>query len=246
MDFPTGADFPDGNIPDGEKYEGFYWDAAAGVWKRDCPPGMIYYGEEPPCMDDLPLGALFTDEDTLKQFVHTGNCNWVETTSCGAGEEGNMPGGLTAVNFTGYRARSYQGTPGSDRTILTELFWETQEGIHFEDEITVEVDMQNDGNWEDVHLMDQAQLDAYEIGIVFAAEYGGVAFNFDYKGTHDGPWDPHPTFPCAQMRVTIKNINLENDKDFTIKTSDPTFVFPEYKQDPAEPTPVPAHPGASC
>ena len=240
MDFPTGADFPDGNIPDGEKYEGFYWDAAAGVWKRDCPPGMIYYGEEPPCMDDLPLGALFTDEDTLKQFVHTGNCNWVEITSCGAGEEGNMPGGLTAVNFTAWGVRKYFGG------ILTEIFWETQQGIHFEDEITVEVDMQNDGNWEDVHLMDQTQLDAYGIEDVFPKDAGAVKFAFNQGSNPLGPYPVQANFPCAQMRVTIKNINLENDKDFTIKSSDPSFVYPEYTQDPAEPTPVPAHPGASC
>ena len=51
MDFPTGADFPDGNIPDGEIYDGFIWDEEAGVWKRYCEPDgcitkdLIYQGD---------------------------------------------------------------------------------------------------------------------------------------------------------------------------------------------------------
>ena len=51
MDFPTGADYPGGVIPDGEIYEGFYWDEEAGVWKRYCEPegcitkDLIYQGD---------------------------------------------------------------------------------------------------------------------------------------------------------------------------------------------------------
>ena len=49
LDFPVGTDFPANGdqIPDGEIYEGFYWDAAAGVWKRLCDRDKI--GE---CLDD--------------------------------------------------------------------------------------------------------------------------------------------------------------------------------------------------
>ncbi len=240
MDFPTGSDFPGNSIPDGEKFEGFYWDAAAGVWKRDCPPGMIYYGEEPPCSDDLPIGALFTDEDTLKQFVHTGNCNWVEITSCGAGEE--VPGGLTAVNFTGYRVRSYLG----GQSVAAEVFWATQTGIHFEDEISVQVDMQHDDNWEDIHEMDQATKDAYRILNVFNKDNGTVQCAVDSGITASGPWPVQSIFPCARLRVVVKNINLENDEDFTIGTSEPTYIYSEYPQDPYQADPVPAHPGANC
>ena len=49
LDFPVGTDFPaNGNqIPDGEIYEGFYWDEATGVWKRLCERDKI--GD---CLDD--------------------------------------------------------------------------------------------------------------------------------------------------------------------------------------------------
>ena len=43
LDFPVGTDFPaNGNqIPDGEIYEGFYWDAAINAWKRLCERDKI-------------------------------------------------------------------------------------------------------------------------------------------------------------------------------------------------------------
>ena len=43
LDFPVGTDFPaNGNqIPDGEIYEGFYWDAATNAWKRLCERDKI-------------------------------------------------------------------------------------------------------------------------------------------------------------------------------------------------------------
>lgn len=205
---------------------------------------MVHYGTTPPA--HAPTGAVFTDEESLKQFIQVSQGIWVEQTSCGAGPGGSISGNLTAINFTGYECRSYQGTPFSDRTILTEIYWETQEGIHFEDEITVEVDMNNTDTWEDAHLMDQATLDGYDIAIVFNKISGALAFNFDWKGTNEGPWDPHPNYPCARMRVTVKNQNLENPSDFTLKSSEPTYVFPEYNQYPHAPTPLPAHPGASC
>ena len=42
---------------------------------------MVHYGDAPPC--HAPTGAVFTDEETLKQFIHQGDCVWVEQTSCG-------------------------------------------------------------------------------------------------------------------------------------------------------------------
>jgi hypothetical protein len=41
LDFPVASDFPGGVIPDGEKYEDFYWDAATGAWKRECNPDKV-------------------------------------------------------------------------------------------------------------------------------------------------------------------------------------------------------------
>jgi len=43
LDFPVGTDFPANGdqIPDGHEYGGFYWDSAAGVWKRLCDRDKI-------------------------------------------------------------------------------------------------------------------------------------------------------------------------------------------------------------
>lgn len=43
LDFPVGTDFPANGdqIPDGHEHEGFYWDAAAGAWKRICDRDKI-------------------------------------------------------------------------------------------------------------------------------------------------------------------------------------------------------------
>ena len=199
---------------------------------------MVHYGDAPPC--HAPKGAVFTDEETLKQFVHQGDCVWVEQTSCGAGPgSGSLPGNLTAVEFRQWRCRKYFGD------IIHEMWWETQEGIHFEDEITFEVDMNNSGTWEDVSLMDDAQKTAYGIVNVFPLDSGAISFVFDEGSNPLGPYPVQPNYPCAQFRITIKNKNLENADDFTIKSSTPTFVYPEYMQDWSD-TPVPAHPGAGC
>ena len=84
MDFPTGADFPGGSIPDGYEYEGFYWDAAAGVWRRICedpstyPPVIIspdapeYHIDSNGDQDtDYPVGVgdLWFDEDQKVLYV---------------------------------------------------------------------------------------------------------------------------------------------------------------------------------
>ncbi len=199
---------------------------------------MVHYGAQPPC--HAPKGAVFTDEETLKQFVHQGGCVWVEQTSCGAGPgSGSLPGNLTAVEFRQWRCRKYFGD------ILHEIWWETQEGIHFDDEITFEVDMNNSGTWEDVSLMDDAQKTAYGITNVFNLDSGSISFVFNEGSNPLGPYPVQANYPCAQFRITIKNVNLEDPNDFTIKSSAPTFVYPEYTQDWLD-TPVPAHPGAGC
>ncbi len=43
IDFPVGTDFPANGdqIPDGQEYKGFYWDANAGAWKRICAEDQI-------------------------------------------------------------------------------------------------------------------------------------------------------------------------------------------------------------
>ena len=44
-------------------------------------PQMVFYGEKPP--EKAPDGALFTQEDSLKQFVHQPDGEWVDLSNCG-------------------------------------------------------------------------------------------------------------------------------------------------------------------
>lgn len=48
-------------------------------------PEMVFYGVKPP--DKAPEGAIFTHEDSLKQFMHIGDGVWVEQSSCSGGGE---------------------------------------------------------------------------------------------------------------------------------------------------------------
>ena len=105
--------------------------------------------------------------------------------------------------------------------------------------------MNNSGTWEDVSLMDDAQKTAYGIVNVFPLDSGAISFVFNEGSNPLGPYPVQANYPCAQFRITVKNQNLENPNDFTIKSSAPTFVYPEYMQDWSD-TPVPAHPGAGC
>ena len=93
IDFPIGTDFPGGDIPDGHKHEGFYWDATIGAWKRDCDDaaggsGTVFYQDDPPeSTADNPLetGNLWINSDNLLLHVWTGD-EWVEVGSaCGIG-----------------------------------------------------------------------------------------------------------------------------------------------------------------
>jgi hypothetical protein len=113
VDFPTGTDFPDnGNqIPDGHEYEGFYWDAAAGVWRRICAdptkfPPVIISPEEPEYHIDsngdqdttypVSAGDLWFDEDQKILYVAgedtADNLVWIISTPADRSvlqEEGN-------------------------------------------------------------------------------------------------------------------------------------------------------------
>jgi hypothetical protein len=62
LDFPVGTDFPtNGNqIPDGHEYQGFYWDATTGVWKRVCEPDDPFDPTVVECIDDERTTSLGT------------------------------------------------------------------------------------------------------------------------------------------------------------------------------------------
>jgi hypothetical protein len=92
LDFPTGDDFPlEGNkIPDGYKFEGYYWDESLGAWKRQCDEsgsGPVFYQDVPPqdnADNDLQEGYLWINSSNLLLHVWTGD-EWIEVGSaCGS------------------------------------------------------------------------------------------------------------------------------------------------------------------
>ena len=106
LDFPTGDDFPlEGNkIPDGYKYEGYYWDESLGAWKRQCDEagsGTVFYQDVPPednADNDLQEGNLWINSNNLLLHVWTGD-EWIEVGSA-CGSNGGSGGG-TDLPFQG-------------------------------------------------------------------------------------------------------------------------------------------------
>ena len=106
LDFPTGDDFPlEGNkIPDGYKFEGYYWDESLGAWKRQCDEsgsGTVFYQDVPPednADNDLQEGNLWINSNNLLLHVWTGD-EWIEVgAACGSGGAG---GGGADLPFQG-------------------------------------------------------------------------------------------------------------------------------------------------
>ena len=91
LDFPVGTDFPtNGNqIPDGHEYQGFYWDATTGVWKRVCAPDDPFDPTVIECVDD----ELTTSHGTFA-YKSSGD------TLIDEGVKGNAASGALASTLT--------------------------------------------------------------------------------------------------------------------------------------------------
>ena len=174
----------------------------------ECPesaPQMVFYGVKPP--DEAPVGAIFTDENTIKSFVHQGEGVWVEHTSCvGDGEGGGGTEERPWVRIDDWRVvRDYVGSSQSnspDGFTAKILLWDVPCNEIYPHTLTQEWewDAVGDGNWVAYDLLNDpnAWADRYDDLWFWRYRYSPE----DYDGNGMDPSHPHP---CAKVRCRVKN-----------------------------------------
>jgi hypothetical protein len=174
---------------------------------------MVHYGDKPPA--HAPIGALFTDAATLKQFTQTSPGIWVENTSCGAGAG-------TAVEepwiyISDFRTtRVYESNAwGSSKNKQRIIFYEWHYNDRYESTVTSEWewDELGDGNWVSYNpVNDPYALTNHNFTNNNYWEYFWAPESADGAG----PIDPAHPHPCTKLRGRL--INTWNDGKS--KTSD--------------------------
>ena len=173
----------------------------------ECPesvPQMVFYGTKPP--DEAPDGAIFTDEDSLKQFIHQGDGVWVEQTSCtGGGAAG--PEEKPWVRIDDWRVvRNWWGTTSNspDGFAADILLWDVpcNESKPYTLTQEWEWDEVGDGNWVAFDPATDANAHApnYEDNWRWTYTYAPENAGSDTTGL-----DPSHPHPCAKVRCRVKN-----------------------------------------
>ena len=183
---------------------------------------MVFYGELPP--DKAPEGAIFTQEDSLKQFVHIGDGVWVEHTSC-VGDGKVIEEEKTYVRFTKYAYITYSNNHNGQSIIAgkVDIWWASEEGKNYYDgDWYWEVDMFKDDTWIKHEDLPQEFLDKINFRFQNKSSYQYEAA----PGSTESSLTKHPDYPCARVRFTGSNYSSINANDFTVETSEPTPMFP--------------------
>jgi hypothetical protein len=205
-----------------------------GVWSEvtTCSVGgggggadqMVFIGDKPP--SKAPTGSIFTDEETLKQFVKQENGTWVEITGCGGG------GGdtdLTAILNTINPFVEYAPSSETDEDIRVYYVSGSQYNIRVSTSYNVigtyqqrvEVDPQGNGNWGDVfNDFTSGQIDAMSLS---KGSSGSTTYLFGKPSVHGGNvTDPStwasPTYPNLKVRYWATN--TVNDRTVTVYTDE--------------------------
>ena len=169
----------------------------------DLPEQMVFYGTAPP--DEAAEGALFTDEDTLKQFVHTADGTWAEVSHwTGDGEPNSQE--TPWIRIDDVRVlRQYSGSSlGSTTNVAKVLIYE----FHYEDKYASTItkewewDENGDGNW--------VEWDPYADPNV-TSDWLESNWYFYYLWPPEGEnpivetIDPNHPHPCAKVRLRLVN-----------------------------------------
>lgn len=182
----------------------------------ECPesaPQMVFYGVKPP--DEAPVGAIFTDENTIKSFVHQGEGVWIEHTPCvGDGEDGGNPNGAY-INFnpsseTDEEVRVYVIPHASQYGIAVSTVYNNT-GLYTE---RWEIDPEGDGNWGDARNdFTSDQRNDFSIG---SGTSGWSTYIMGLPGNHGGngndpsTW-PNPKWPNLKVRCKCFN-DVDHDE----------------------------------
>ena len=214
-----------------------------GVWSEvtTCSVGgggggadqMVFIGEKPP--SKAPTGSIFTDEETLKQFVKQENGTWVEITGCGGGGDTDLTAILKTINpFVEYAPSSE-----TDEDIRVYYVSGSQYNIRVSASYNVigtyqqrvEVDPQGNGNWGDVfNDFTSGEIDAMSLS---KGSSGSTTYLFGKPSVHGGNVsDPStwasPTYPNLKVRYWATN--TVNDRTVTVYTDEISPWVPNHIQ----------------
>lgn len=169
----------------------------------DVPEQMVFYGAAPP--DDAPKGAIFTDEDTLKIYVHQGDSVWIEHTTCVGGGGGGDSTDSPWVRIDDWRVvREYNAFASSspDGFCSKILLWDVPCNESKPHTLTQEWEWDEIGDDSWVAYDPEADANAYAENYQRDWYWRYRYAPEDYDG--NGMDGNHP-FPCAKVRCRVKN-----------------------------------------
>ena len=208
----------------------------------DQPLEMVYYGLEPP--DEAPTGALFTDENTLKQFVCQEDGVWVEISSCTGGEEvGSIEEPWIHIDEVRV-LRQYSGLSlGSDDYVAKVLIYDYHYNDQYKSDLTYEWEWDEigDGNW--VSYDPDADPNA---NTTWLDSSGYIYYLWSPEGGSGyPPMDPAHPHPCAKLRVRMTN-TWSDQNGVPSKTSNWYEVWIAKEGNPSNNYPHQPPAGANC
>ena len=167
------------------------------------PEQMVFYGAAPP--DAAPKGAIFTDENTLKVYVHQGDGVWIEHTTCVGSGEGGDSTDSPWVRIDDWRVvREYNGFVSSspDGFCAKILLWDVPCNESKPHTLTQEWEWDEVGNDNWVAYDPETDPNAYAENYQrdWYWRYGYAPEDYDGNGMDAS----HP-FPCAKVRCRVKN-----------------------------------------
>jgi hypothetical protein len=185
---------------------------------------MVYWGILP---KNAPQGALWTDQDTLKMYVHTGGGTWAQIAQC-AGDDTDTIVETPWIRIDEMRVlRQYSGfTHGSDDHITKILFADYHYNDRFPSTITDEWerDENGDGNWVTYDPRTDSEADSR----LDDSNYFYYLWSCE-AGSGYPPMDVNHPHPCAKLRTRLTNTWDDGQSE----TSDWFEVWLAKEQNPA-------------
>ncbi len=163
---------------------------------------MVFWGIMP---KDAPLGALWTDQDTLKMYVHTGGGTWAQVAHC-AGDE-IIDEHYTYIEYTKY-AYGVSAVNHNGQSItggMIDIYWDSTEGKDYYDgDYYWEVDMLGDDTWVKHEDLPQEFLDK---------------INFRWEGNSRYAYEAAPNSTSFDGHVNTLIILVQEQESLVVTTA---------------------------